>query len=220
MMRKSSITAHVTERSLLTLGLVLLGLYGLAQVLHAAGIEKSPTNKPAGYSASALKSIDYSLWAPARITAYKKSLGQHKDPLAILKIPKVRIVAPVLDGTDDLTLNAGVGRIPGTAHPGQEGNIGIAGHRDSFFRALKNVVKGDKIELDTANASDIYVVSKAYVAKPNDVNILKSGPTSAITLVTCYPFYYKGMAPQRYIVQAVKQQAKAATKRERISAAN
>lgn len=220
MSRKSSTLLRVTERFLLAVGFVLLGFYVLARIhgvvtLHAAmrSFEEasgagSSTNAPADNS---LGAIDYSLWSPTRIKAYKASLAHHPDaPLAVLRIPKLRIVAPVLNGIDDLTLNSGVGRIPGTAFPGQAGNVGIAGHRDSFFRALKDIAKGDTIELVTTHKTDVYVVDKVYITKPEDVNILRSGRFSALTLVTCYPFYYVGSAPQRYIVQALKEPARAA----------
>lgn len=213
---KSSTILRVMERLLLILGLTLAGFYLLARIhgvvtAHAAmlAFEESKAGEAAG---NGVNGVDYSLWSPARIKAYKESLGRRtKPPLAVLKIPKVRIVAPVLDGIDDLTLNAGVGRIPGTARPGQSGNIGIAGHRDGFFRGLKDVAKGDTIELVTTRETDTYVVDKVYIAQPDDVNILRSGSTPALTLVTCYPFYYIGSAPQRYIVQAsLKRQTKAA----------
>lgn len=206
---------RVTERLLLTLGLTLLGFYMLARIhgvatLHAAMLAFEESK--AGEAGNDVSGVDYSLWSPTRVKAYKESLKRHtKAPLAVLKIPKVRIVAPVLDGTDDLTLNAGVGRIPGTARPGQDGNIGIAGHRDGFFRGLKDVAKGDTIELVTARETQTYVVDKVYIAEPDDVNILRPASTPVLTLVTCYPFYYVGSAPQRYIVQAsLKRQTKAA----------
>jgi sortase A len=159
-----------------------------------------------GPSDTSIGPIDYSLWSPARIKAYKASLSRPAGPpLAILRIPKLRIVAPVLNGTDDLSLNRGVGRIPGTAFPGQAGNIGIAGHRDSFFRRLKDINRGERIELD------LYLVDKVYITRPQDVDVLRSGSTPAITLVTCYPFYYAGSAPQRYIVQAFRQPGRPAS---------
>lgn len=214
MARKSSTILRVTERLLLTLGLTLLGFYMLARIhgvvtLHAAMLAFEESK--AGEAGNDVSGVDYSLWSPARVKAYKESLKRHtKAPLAVLKIRKVRIVAPVLDGTDDLTLNAGVGRIPGTARPGQDGNIGIAGHRDGFFRGLKDVAKGDTIELVTARETQTYVVDKVYIAEPDDVNILRPASTPVLTLVTCYPFYYVGSAPQRYIVQAsLKRQTKA-----------
>jgi sortase A len=206
----------MTKRILLSLGLIFLGFYVLAAVngaltSHAATLvfERSNEAGGAGPSDNSIGPIDFSLWAPARIKAYKESLSRPSNPpLAVLRIPKLRIVAPVLNGTDDITLNGGVGRIAGTALPGQPGNIGIAGHRDSFFRALKDIARGDRIELDTAGQIYVYVVDKAYITKPQDVNVLRAGPTPAITLVTCYPFYYAGSAPQRYVVQAFKQAAR------------
>src|SRR4030095_6627718 len=104
--------------------------------------------------------------------------------------------------TDDLTLNRGVGRILGTAHVGEVGNLGIAGHRDGFFRGLKDIVPGDEIELFRTNRSDTYIVEKIQIVNPEDVSVL--GPTreSSLTLVTCFPFYYVGSAPQRFVVHA------------------
>jgi sortase A len=216
MLKKSSAAFRVIERLLLTLGLILLGFYALARIhgvvtLHAAMRSFEENKAPQGVS-SPPEVTDYSLWSPARIKAYKESLRhQSTPPLAVLRIPKLRIVAPVLDRTDDLSLNSGVGRIPGTARPGQLGNIGIAGHRDGFFRGLKDIAKGDTIELVTPRKTDVYVVSKVYIAKPDDVNILRPGSTPEVTLVTCYPFYFVGSAPERYIVQAVlRRQAKSA----------
>jgi sortase A len=147
--------------------------------------------------------VDFSLWGKQRIRAYKESLIQNTGaPLAMLRIPKIHLEVPLLDGTDDLTLNHAVGRIAGTARPGQAGNIGIAGHRDGFFRGLKNIRIGDVIELKTPGGTDTYVVGNIRIVTPDDVSVLRPGPSPSITLVTCYPFYYIGSAPQRYIVTA------------------
>jgi sortase A len=123
-------------------------------------------------------------------------------PTALLDIPKLRLRVPVFDGTDDLTLNRGVGRIIGTAKPDQIGNMGVAGHRDGFFRGLKDVAVGDAIDLETPNANRTYVVDQVKVVSPDDVSVLKSTSTPSLTLVTCYPFYFVGDAPMRYIVSA------------------
>jgi sortase A len=157
---------------------------------------------------------DYSLWSAMRVKAYKASVKRLTGPpLGVLKIPKVKIVAPVMDGVGDLALNAGVGRIPGTAKPGDPGNIGIAGHRDGFFRGLKDVAKGDKIELVTPSKTDVYVVDSVNIVNPADVNVLRAGATPSVTLVTCYPFYFAGSAPKRFIVHAsLKEQIGSATK--------
>jgi sortase A len=147
--------------------------------------------------------VDFSLWDERRIQAYNESL--RKDfgvTLAVLKIPKIRLEAPVLDGTDDLTLNRGLGRISGTARPGMRGNIGIAGHRDGFFRGLKDVGVGDTIELKTPNGTATYVIDQIKIVAPDDVSVLRPRSVPSVTLVTCYPFYFIGSAPRRYIVAA------------------
>jgi sortase A len=128
--------------------------------------------------------------------------GVREVPLAILRIPKIQLEVPVLKGTDDITLNRGVGQIAGTAAPGEIGNIGIAGHRDGFFRNLKGVNKGDLIELETTSVSEIYVVDRILVTGPDDVTVLQPRDTQSLTLVTCYPFNFIGPAPRRFIVEA------------------
>ena len=122
----------------------------------------------------------------------------------MLRIPKVRLEVPVLPGTDDLTLDRGVGHIEYTVQPGTDGNSGIAGHRDSFFRGLKDIAIGDLIELDTKQGTDVYRVERTWIVNPEDVSVLDPTPMRALTLVTCYPFYYVGSAPQRFIVRAVR----------------
>ena len=147
--------------------------------------------------------IDFTLWSQNRINAYEQSLSAYANsPTAVLEIPKLRLRVPVFDGTDDLTLNRGAGRIPGTAKPDQGGNIGIAGHRDGFFRGLKGLALGDAIDLRTLAARRTYVVDQIKVVSPDDVSVLKSKPKQSLTLVTCYPFYFVGDAPKRYIVSA------------------
>jgi sortase A len=147
--------------------------------------------------------LDFSLWSEKRIAGYEHSLAQYIDPpLAVLRISKVHLEVPVLEGTDDLVLDRGVGHIAGTVRPGEVGNIGIAGHRDGFFRVLKDVRPGDTIELETPNRADTFVVQQIVLVDPNDVSVLQPQSVASLTLVTCYPFYYVGSAPQRYIVQA------------------
>ena len=110
----------------------------------------------------------------------------------------------VLPGTDDATLDRGLGHIEDTALPGGVGNAGIAGHRDGFFRGLKDILPGDTIELDTLDRKEIYRVERTWIVDPSDVSVLDPTPAAAITLVTCYPFYFVGSAPQRFIVRAVR----------------
>jgi sortase A len=122
----------------------------------------------------------------------------------VLRIPKIRLEVPVLPGTDDHTLDRAAGHIEDTAQPGMDGNSGIAGHRDGFFRGLKDITPGDVIELDTLQGTDVYRVERTWVVKPEDVSVLDPTPTPALTLVTCYPFYFVGSAPERFIVRAVR----------------
>lgn len=147
--------------------------------------------------------LDFSLWSEKRIAAYEQTLAAQFDPpLAVLRIAKVGLEVPVLEGTDDLVLDRGVGHIPGTVLPGEAGNIGIAGHRDGFFRVLKDVKPGDAIDVIGTTRTDQYVVDQILLVRPEDVSVLQPRSRSSLTLVTCYPFYYVGSAPQRYIVQA------------------
>jgi sortase A len=148
---------------------------------------------------------DQSLWSPARISAWRKALiGPAPVPLAVLRIPKIRLEVAVLPDTDDSTLDRGVGHIEGTAPPGTDGNLGIAGHRDGFFRGLKDVTPGDVVEVDTIEGRDIYRIERTWVVDPEDVSVLEPTSTRSLTLVTCYPFYFIGSAPNRFIVRAVR----------------
>ena len=147
------------------------------------------------------------LWDSSRIHAYQHTLALHLvAPEAILRIPKVGLEVPVLEGTDDITLNRAVGHVPGSALPGQPGNIAITGHRDGFFRPLKDLAIGDTIALDrntpTGPQTDHYQIRSIHIVFPSDTSVLNTTTASTLTLITCFPFYYVGAAPQRYIVQA------------------
>jgi sortase A len=147
--------------------------------------------------------VDTSSWSTKRVDAYKESLANKEDrPLAVLRIPKIHLEVPVYNETDDLALNRGVGRILGTAQVGALGNLGIAGHRDGFFRGLKDLAPGDEIDLERAGGSDTYVIETIQIVYPDDVSVLKPTQESSLTLVTCFPFYYVGNAPQRFVVHA------------------
>jgi sortase A len=146
---------------------------------------------------------DFSSWSVKRIQAYRDSLVKKVDqPLAVLRIPKIRLEVPLYNDTDDLTLDRGVGRILGTSQVGAVGNLGIAGHRDGFFRGLEDLAVGDEIELQRTDRPDIYVVEKIQIVNPEDVSVLNPTRESSLTLVTCFPFHYVGSAPQRFVVHA------------------
>jgi sortase A len=119
-----------------------------------------------------------------------------------IELPRLGVRAMVREGVDDRTLRRAVGHIPATALPGEPGNVGLAGHRDTFFRQLRNVHKNDQIAIRTLNGEYDYVVDSLKVVKPSDVQVLASTGDNMLTLVTCYPFNYIGHAPRRYIVRA------------------
>jgi sortase A len=121
-----------------------------------------------------------------------------------LQLPRIGVDAIIAEGIDAKTLRRSVGHVRGTALPGEPGNVAIAGHRDTFFRALEGVRVGDEITLSTAANSYRYRVDSVTIVSPDDVSVLRD-PADAgatLTLVTCYPFYYVGAAPQRFIVRA------------------
>lgn len=143
------------------------------------------------------------LWAEKRIREYEESLKvEAAPPLAVMSIDTLDIQVPVFDGADDFNLNRGVARIAGTAVVGGPGNLGIAGHRDGFFRGLKDIQIDDRIELMTVDGAVSYRVSSIDIVDPADVWVLAPTDQQTITLVTCYPFYYVGHAPKRFIVKA------------------
>lgn len=123
--------------------------------------------------------------------------------IAVLRIPGIKLEVPVGYGTDESVLRRGAGLVEGTAAPGTRGNVAIAGHRDTFFRGLENVAVGDLVELETFDRRLTYRIATLSVVEPTDVHVLADSGESELTLVTCYPFYFVGNAPQRFIVRAV-----------------
>lgn len=145
---------------------------------------------------------DYTLWSSKRIDDYHEGNEQRDDPpLAIMSIETLDLKVPIYNGTDEINLNRGAGRIKGTAWIDSPGNLGIAGHRDGFFRVLKDIQLGDSINMLTHQGKTEFVVSSITIVDPTDVSVLAPTDESTITLVTCYPFYFVGHAPKRYIVK-------------------
>jgi sortase A len=122
--------------------------------------------------------------------------------IARLEAPSVKLTTTVLEGTDDHTLSLGSGHIEDTPLPGEGGNIGIAGHRDTVFRALRRIHDGDPLDLTTADRVYHYRIEKMFIVNPEDVYVLDPTDRPTLTLVTCYPFEFIGHAPRRFIVQA------------------
>jgi sortase A len=124
------------------------------------------------------------------------------EPLGRLEVSRLGLSVMVAQGVSGRTLRRSVGHIPATALPGEPGNIGIAGHRDTFFRPLKDIRKNDTITLATLQGTYRYVVDSTAIVGPDDIQVLDPTGRPTLTLVTCYPFYYVGAAPQRFVVQA------------------
>jgi sortase A len=128
--------------------------------------------------------------------------GRGESPLGRIEISSIGLEAMILEGADTRTLRRAVGHIPGTPLPGEEGNVALTGHRDTFFRPLRNIRKDDEITLTTLNGSYRYRVDSTEVIEPEDTGVLAGSDKAVLTLVTCYPFYFVGPAPQRFIVRA------------------
>jgi sortase A len=124
------------------------------------------------------------------------------DVIGELEIPRLQVSVMVLEGDDAGILSEGAGHIPGTALESRHGNIGIAAHRDTYFRPLRLVHANDVIALKTPAGTSIYAVTETKIVRPSDISVLARAPGRDLTLVTCYPFYYVGNAPQRFIVHA------------------
>ncbi|HEX3082919.1 MAG TPA: class D sortase [Pyrinomonadaceae bacterium] len=213
--------AIVTERILLLAGGVLLAVFLGAHIHRAVMLRialhnfektrqeysaRSATDeaKPLSAMKEEAKTPVRAIESPDSHASLSLTAIRHAGqvPLAILRIPRIHLEVPVLGGTDEITLNRGVGQIAGTAAPGEKGNIGIAGHRDGFFRNLKDIGRGDLIELQTTSSSATYVVNRILITGADDASVLRSSDEQLLTLVTCYPFHFIGPAPRRFVVQA------------------
>jgi|GEM_PF-496897 len=200
-----------TERKFTTMG--LLGLVLTGSVLLHASLFSRPANaaseQTANVDSEQVQEIsldgyfpDQSMWAEKMIGKYEKAKSTAGAPLAMLKIERLNVEAPVYFGTDRLTLDRGIGIVEGTATLDEVGNIGLSGHRDSFFRPLKDIELGDKIEMRTPEGIQDFEVTDISIVDALDVSVLDPTDTTVLTLITCHPFYYVGYAPDRYIVKA------------------
>jgi sortase A len=121
----------------------------------------------------------------------------------VLRIPRLATFLPILEGVTESELRRGPGHLPGTPIPGTLGNSVIAGHRDTHFRMLKNIRKGDEIVIEQGSRKVAYKVRETRIVKPTDTSVLKPTRTKTLTLITCYPFRFIGSAPERFIVTAI-----------------
>jgi sortase A len=189
-------------------GVICLGIYGYSYLYRTAyqlyegwrfdhetaEPTRAPEEKPAA--------LPVVLPDPDHGVPASKSSGP-TSVLGRISIPRLHISAIVEEGVDDRTLSRAIGHIPGTALPGESGNIGIAGHRDTFFRALKDLQPHDEIDFTTHSGRFHYTVESLRIVEPDNVSVLKSAGGQTLTIVTCFPFQYIGNAPRRFIVHAV-----------------
>jgi sortase A len=185
---------------LLVIGVTCLGYYGyvsaesaLYQAFETRELDAILASVPPAPAAA-------SSGSPVTITP--KVVPQKGSAVGRLEIPRLGISAIVRAGSDARTLRLAVGHIPGTALPGEPGNVGLAAHRDTFFRRLGDIREDDEVRLVTADGTFTYRVQGTKVVNPSDVWVLDPTGTPALTLVTCYPFTYVGSAPRRFIVRA------------------
>ena len=138
--------------------------------------------------------------SPPRAT--EPTTPQHDSLLGRIEIGRLNLSAMVREGVDAKTLSTSVGHVPSTPLPGHAGNFALAAHRDTLFRALKDIRRDDLITFESQNRTYTYRVYHTLIVKPTDVGVLQSDGHDTLTLITCYPFYYIGSAPERFIVQA------------------
>jgi sortase A len=122
-----------------------------------------------------------------------------------VEVPKLHLSAVVFQGTTNSILDKGVGHVDSTALPGQTGNVVLAAHRDSFFRGLRDVHKGDEVMVTTTSGPRTYKVDSMDIVDPTEMSVLNATAKPTLTLITCYPFYYVGHAPKRFIVRALEE---------------
>ena len=150
---------------------------------------------------------DKTLWSQGRIAQFEESQEEQAGAvMGLLEIPSLDLEVPLYDGASELHMNLGIARIDGTARPGEDGNLGIAGHRDGFFRVLKDIKFGDELLLTTMAGVQTYRVEELQIVDPSAIEVLNDRGKATITLVTCYPFYFVGHAPERFIVHATLQE--------------
>jgi sortase A len=198
---------------LFSLGLVILGyvaviyfegiLYQAYEAREFEGLLRPPvpTSVPpatgAAYSKRASEHVFHGI-SPKTLPMAAPKTGS----IGRMQIPRLGLSVMVAEGVDAPQLALGAGHVPGTALPGQPGNVAVAGHRDTFFRKLRELQKNDVVQFTTLSGTYDYTVESMQIVSPNDVQVLRASKQPMLTLVTCYPFYYIGPAPRRFIVQA------------------
>ncbi|UTF59092.1 class D sortase [Gilvimarinus sp. DA14] len=219
-MKLVSALCRFVETSLWLLGIALLCVWGTqmlrqgpmaerqtdlflarAQAASATTTETSVSTNP---PLTAPGDIDTSLWSPKRIEQFSAIAPASDDIIAVLEIDTLGLSAPIFTEPTDHNLNRGLGWLDKTAPVTGGGNIAIAGHRDSFFRVLKDIEIGDRIDVTTLEGEKSYTVTELQIVLPSNVSVLAPTEHNQLTLITCYPFYHVGSAPERFIVTATE----------------
>ena len=177
--------AHLLEYALLGVALGCFGVYAYESV-EARRFQAEQT--------LAFERVASTRVAPSRVSA--------GGLVGMLDVPRLQLTTPVIEGDDDRTLQRSVGHLPDTPMQWENGNSAVAGHRDGLFRPLKDVRVGDEIRFRTTRDEYRYRVTSTAIVKPDDVSVLEPKSQASLTLITCYPFYYVGTAPKRFIVHA------------------
>lgn len=172
------------------------GIQAFQALRHLAPAQRSPhrLHDPSG-------APDQSLWSAARVRAFRRT-ALREAPQGILRIPALHLVVPIYSGTTPSELDRGAGHVEGTAALDSAGNAAIAGHRDGFFRSLQRIEPGEMLYVETLRGTWRYRVVDTQVVPPSDVSVLAPTAVPSVTLITCYPFYFVGPAPRRFIVRA------------------
>jgi sortase A len=184
--------AQFLEYALLGLAVGCLGMYAYESVeARRFQTEQTEAFERAANSEAAP--------APARVRA--------GGLVGMLDVPRLQLTTPVVEGDDDRTLKRAVGHLPDTPLPWEKGNSALAGHRDGLFRPLKDVKIGDEIRFRTTREEFRYRVTKTSIVMPDDVSVLHPKTDANLTLITCYPFYYVGSAPKRFVIHATREES-------------
>lgn len=202
-MIEKSFSGPFFARVCLSCGMFLLaGLYCSAAISAEA---QAATSQAGLMTSLGLQhfSPDQSQWSDKARSKYETNKDKGGEPLAVLEIGRLNITAPVYKGTSRITLDRGLGLVEHSPLPGETGNIAISGHRDGFFRPLKDIKPGDRITLRTLQGAQDFLVSSVTIVDALDTTVLEDVGTTVLTLITCHPFYYDGYAPDRYIVRAL-----------------